>query len=79
MNGYQCRHYKSDPSERVQFECWYCPELNCCVRYRDNSIAGASEEILIQYNSQKPDSALFEITGYRQVASDEFYSVANTQ
>ncbi len=73
LSGYECRHYKSNSSERVEGECWYCPQLNCCVKYHSNSVAGTFTETLVNYKSDVPDPALFQLTNYHQVPCSEFY------
>ena len=65
IDGHECRHYKSR-----MVECWYCPKLNCCVRYKSSESDGGDFNLISYTPVVSPK--LFEPTNYREISDQEF-------
>jgi hypothetical protein len=71
IDAYRCRHYFENVSTQVKSELWYCPELNCCVKYKVSMFGEKRESTLVNYKGQA-DPELFNLSKYQQVQGSEF-------
>lgn len=77
VDTHTCRHYVNEPGFRLKSQSWYCPELNCCVKYTNTAFEKSHITTLEKYSDQV-DPNVFDLSDFHQVPASQLQRDENT-